>query len=900
MKQTTLAFTSAINFSNSGLCFPKASEEEFFSYDFKPTCMSSRFVIVLLGLVLLNSPFSYSQSRKNRHNNGKEPEVSIKGNSDTAKNKVSSVRDKTASSKKIPGLFTIYQDTTTGTVLLYITKEQLEKEFIYQSFSMGGPPELFLNRNMIRVTWIFALRKTFNKIEFIKQNTNYYYDPANAISKSANADVSEAIFYSEKVMAADADGYLINADGLFLSEKLDPIKPFLSPTVAPGAVFNLGNLNVAKSNYLKLRSFPKNTDVIVSLSYENPSPIKLGGKDITDARYVQVKMQHSFLEVPNNDFKPRFDDPRVGYFISEVNDMTTTRLPNYRDVISRWHLVKKDPKDELSEPVEPIVWWIENTTPQEIRGAIMQAGLKWNEAFEKSGFKNAVVIKQMPDTASWDPADIRYNVIRWVSSDLGFAIGLRFVNPRTGQILGADITIDYGLLVRSVSEDDTYALFTGQSALDENNGSLFARDNCSIAKGLKTMQGSALTIAEAFDAALEELATLKDQYLTYLILHEMGHTIGLNHNMKASTMLSPQEMNNKEITRKWGLTASVMEYPGVNINSEKSKQGDYYSTKTGPYDWWAIEYGYSQFMAGEEKDGLRKILGKSVDPKLAFGNDADMPFPGRGIDPSISDMDMSNDLVAYAEERLKTVNNAMTQLRKRFVKPSESYESLRTRHFELNAQRFFMTYNLSRQIGGIYVDRSFPEQKSPNKPFTPVPSSYQKSAMKILSKYIFSPAAFDSDKELLPYLQLQRRGFNFWGSTEDPKILTIAGSIQNTVFSLVLHPVTLNRITSTTLFGNTYTAFDVMTDLVKACFKDDLTTSVNVYRRNLQAELVQRLLAISSDPGKVFDPSANSAAFYNLKTLKATLVNSPGGDIETKAHRKNLIYLIEKSLTSTK
>jgi hypothetical protein len=129
--------------------------------------------------------------------------------------------------------------------------------------------------------------------------------------------------------------------------------------------------------------------------------------------------------------------------------MTATNATPYYDVINRWNLVKKEPNAALSEPVEPIVWWVENTTPVELRQTILDAGNKWNLAFEKAGFKNAVVMKMMPDTATWDPADIRYNVIRWVSSDLGYAIGPSFVNPRTGQILGSDITIDYGFFGRN-------------------------------------------------------------------------------------------------------------------------------------------------------------------------------------------------------------------------------------------------------------------------------------------------------------------------------------------------------------------------------------------------------------------------------------------------------------------
>ncbi|RZJ66600.1 MAG: DUF5117 domain-containing protein, partial [Flavobacterium sp.] len=259
--------------------------------------------------------------------------------------------DKIKSSKQIDGLFKLYRDTATGSLQMYIGKNQLEKDYIYQSFSMGGPTTLFLNQNMIRSTMLFNIKRVDDKIEFLQKNTNFYYDKNNAVSKSANVDVSDAVVFSEKFTVEDKDGYLINVDGLFISDKLDPVKPTTPPGMPPGAMFVLGSLNTGKSRYETVRSFPKNTDVVVNLAYDNPMPMNGGGKDITDARYVRVKMQHSFLEVPVNNFRARRDDPRVGYFGAEVDDLTSTSATPYKDFISRWHLEKKNPSAKLSEPV---------------------------------------------------------------------------------------------------------------------------------------------------------------------------------------------------------------------------------------------------------------------------------------------------------------------------------------------------------------------------------------------------------------------------------------------------------------------------------------------------------------------------------------------------------------------
>lgn len=828
---------------------------------------------------------------------------------DTAKpKKPAGITDKVKSARKIDGLFTIYQDTATGSVQMYIKKNQLGKEFIYQSFSISGPTSLFLNQNMIRTTWVFKVKKSFDKIEFSQVNTNFWYDKDNAVSKAANVDVPEAVFYSDKVSGEDADGYLISADGLFLSEKLDQVKPLMPPGTPPGAVFNLGGLNVAKSKYSAIRSFPNNTDVVVDLDYDNPAPFNGGGKDITDARYVRVRMQHSFIEMPQNDFRPRRDDPRVGYFSQEIDNLTSINPVNFKDIINRWDLKKKDPAAALSEPVEPIVYWIENTTPVEYRQTIKEAGEKWNEAFEKAGFKNAVVMKIMPDDADWDPADIRYNVIRWVSSaypQYG-AIGPSFVNPLTGQILGADITVEWFSGSATPISDELYngsAAYTKIGEVETDPMLQFLSPaqrshwaNCTLAKDLKAQFTAGLTAAEIAGADEKALGEMHKEFLYYLIMHEMGHTLGLNHNMKASQMLSPAELNNKAITRSIGLQGSVMDYPAINVSSDRSKQGDYYTTKVGPYDIWAIEYGYTPFSEAEEEAGLTKILSRSTDPKLAFGNDADdMRSIGRGIDPRVNINDLSNDVVAYAEDRFKLVNNLMGKLKTKYIKPGQSYQELRARYGTLMTQRANMAYAVSRYIGGVYVDRSFPEQNSPNKPFTPVPVAYQKKAMDFLSKYLFAPDAFNADASLYPYLQMQRRGYHFMGTTEDPKPQTTIMALQMNVLSALLNPVTAQRYSTSSLYGNTYSVADVMSDLVKAIFNADKSGSVNLYRQNLQTEFVKAAANIATE-GKGYDNPTKAAALSTLKKIKTLLATAVSPDEQTRAHRAQLNFIIDKAL----
>lgn len=834
---------------------------------------------------------------------------------DTAKaKKPAGITDKIKSSKKIDGMFTIYQDTATGSVQLYVKKNQLGKEYIYQSFSVNGPTTLFLNQGMHRVTLVFKVEKAFDKLEFSRVNTRFWYDSTNAVSKTANVDKPEAVFLSEKVAAEDPDGYLISADGLFISEKLDGVKPIFPPGPFAAMFFNLGSLNPAKSRYYEVRSFPNNTDVVVDMAYDNPAAMVAGGPDITDARYVRVRMQHSLIELPKNDFKPRLDDPRIGYFSQQVNNQTSISPVPYKDIIHRWNLVKKDPSAALSEPVEPIVFWIENTTPLEYRDVIVEAGLKWNEAFEKAGFKNAVQMKIMPDNATWNPDDIRYNVIRWVASaqpSYG-AIGPSFVNPKTGQILGADITIEWfsGSATPIIDE-----LFSGPSApnmptslqvtdqskpafhvpgMDANHNHQY----CTLASELKSHWMTGLTVLEATDAPEKEVKEMHKQFLTYLILHEMGHTLGLNHNMKASQIWSPAEINNTALTRKTGLIGSVMDYPAINIAADKSKQGDYFTTKAGPYDIWAIEYGYTPFSPGEEGAALRKITSRSNEPQLTFGNDGDdMRAPGKAMDPRVNVNDLTSDAIGYAEERFKIVNNTMSKLTTKYVKPGQSYAELRARYGNLLRERLGMISAVSRYIGGIYVDRSFPEQKSGEKPFTPVSLATQKRAVEVLNKYVFAPNAFDADAQVFPYLQPQRRGFNQGSNGDDFRItanvlgIQIAGALAH-----LAHPATLQRITNSRLYGNQYSVANLFSDLQKGIFDADNGTNVNVYRQYLQSAFVKGLVEIMDPKSPAFDDVSKAAALNTLKKIKTQLATAVSTNEETKAHRGSLVFTINNAL----
>ncbi len=803
--------------------------------------------------------------------------------------KKKTIADLTKSSRKYPGLFTVYEDTTTGALQLQIRESQIGNEYIYFTHTVNAPVSAGTYRGNYRGSRVLSIQKHFDKIEIISENTAYYFDPENALSRAAKANISPSILVSEKIAARnDSTGnILIKADDIFLSEALHRIN-----RTQNNKKFSLGKLSKIKTKCLSVNNYPKNTDFIIAYTYENPNP-KGGGDGITDARNVTITLQHTLIEMPKNDYQPRFDDPRVGYFSTQVTDLTSTSVTPYRDRIHRWHLKKRDPKSKRSAPVVPITWWIENTTPKELRPTIKKAALAWNIAFEVAGFKNAVVVKEQPDDADWEAGDIRYNVLRWTSSPnppFG-GYGPSFVNPRTGQILGADVMLEFAFLTSRVRYDK---LFDNAAP----NADSDIPQYCSMGHELHASNLFGTQTLRVSGASKVEVEALLKESIYYLILHEIGHTLGLNHNMKSSQLHTPAQLHDKNRTGKMGLLASVMDYPAVNLALPGQKQGHYYTTRPGPYDIWAIEFGYSsgQNNVKDEQTRLEKILARSTEPELMFGNDADdMRSSKRGIDPRVMIFDLSSDAIAHATGRIELINDVKNKILAKYNTQGNTYHELKTAYLTLSSQHGNAATVLSRYIGGIYVDRAVIGQPGASQPFTPVALADQKRAMDALAKYVLSPNAFDMPPDLYHHLQEQRRGFGFSRAPEDPKIHDRVIGIQQRVLSHLLHPTVQARLLDTALYGNEYALSDMMADLTNAVFAADAEGPVNSFRQNLQAEYVNRLTKIIAPESKRIYAS-RAIALHNLKAIQSRLKDKKTTDASTEAHTGYILHLIEQAL----
>ena len=802
-------------------------------------------------------------------------------------------------SEHFEGYFDVYRDKESGEVHLGISPDQIDEEFIYFVVTANGPVEGGQFRGFFRENTVVSVRRHFNRIEFIEENTNFHFDEESPLARAADANISRAVLAVQEIVAEDEDSgqILIKGDDIFLSEALHQVKASPNPDADPKTTFSLGELSTERSKITTIRNYPNNTDVIVEYVYANPAPTVYASEDITNSRYVSILMQHSLIKMPEGEYTPRFDDPRVGFFLERVTDLTSQSHTPFRDMITRWKLVKQDPAAAVSDPVEPIVWWIENTTPLEFRDIIRDATLSWNLAFEKAGISNAVQVKIQPDDADWDSGDVRYNVLRWTSSPQppfgGY--GPKFTNPRTGQIIGADVMLEYSFIARHLRAVKLMELI-------ENGG--LPKDSavayCSLGHGLQisTLFGAQALQATGGDPALKE--QMIHDTLHYLILHEVGHTLGLNHNMKATQLLSVDESFDADAVDAKGLAGSVMDYPPINFAPPGREQTRFYAVRPGPYDDWAIKFGYSPDI---DDPAIRKaLLAKSTDPDLAFGNDADdMRAAGKAIDPRVNIYDMSGDAVGYAVERFALIDHVLGDIQARHESEGESYQELHDAYLGLAAEFQRAANTISRYVGGVKVNRAMVGQPGATTPFVPVDLADQRRAMTALGEYVFAPDAFRATQKLYSHLRQQRRDFDFYEITEDPKVHDLMLAVQGGVLDHLMHPTVQKRITDSRLYGNEYDLSSVMRDLTNGIFRDDLRANVNSFRQNLQLNYVGRLLAMVTGESKTaFDNVTQSTALHNIRQIESMLEGNRGADAETRAHRDNVLYTIKRGLHDEK
>mgnify|MGYP001221959242 CR=1 FL=1 len=834
--------------------------------------MFKKILIHFLSLLILITFAQISMSKDNDKSKESDKEI-VEEKKEEEKEYI---EDKVKDFESSEGFIQIYQDPKTSSLYFKIKGSQLNKEIIYFAHVKDGVVAARKNRGSYLDNGILKFEKHFDTLRLVRVNTNFYFDEESALSKSSGANISDSVIkvFPINSMNKEEDEFLINVSSLFVSESLTPIKPIPYPE-GPPPDFIWGQMSTEKSRILSFHNYPKNTDVEIEYVFENPPSYGYEEEDAADPRNISISLRYSLIEMPDNNFEPRLADQRVGYFTERITDLTSVDLTPYNDLITKWDLQKKNPDEILSEPIKPITFWLENTTPKELIPYIKEGVLAWNAAFEKAGFKNAVVVKVQPDNADWDAGDIRYNVLRWTSSPnppFG-GYGPSFTNPRTGEIIGADIMLEWVYLTNRININTIFPI-------DEEN---------LCYAGNQMQEGNVLANIVSKNPNGKTDPKIVKQSIVRLTLHEVGHTLGLNHNFKASHLHDPVSVHDPLITQKSGVTASVMEYPAVNIAPLGVEQGDYYDVVTGAYDNWAIEFGYKPNLSKQERD---QILFRSDEPELIFGNDADdMRRPGRGIDPRAMTNDLTNDPITYAVQRIELVNQTFKELPTKLE--AKSWEEFVNAYQTLFRESARSLQTVSRFVGGVYVNRSTPDQNSELKPFEPVSEEIQKRAMGVLKEHAFSPRAFPINEEILILIQKERRGFDFRSEHEDPQVHRSILGIQTSVLAHLLNGWTLDRMTDSSLYGNTYSVNQMLSDLTDSIFVEDANSIVSNVRQNLQTLYLRRLIKlVDEDTGYQMTSAAAYSSIRNIEKI----VKRRSQDPETQAHRDFLLWLIDSAL----
>ena len=750
--------------------------------------------------------------------------------------------------EKLEGFMNILHETEKDKYYLIIEKNKLNKEFIYFTYILNGPQAVGASGGSLGEGYILEFRMFKDDIGLYKINTKFTYDEPNKITQSKLTNIIEAFMGRFKVEVKEEDRFLISADKLFLSEILTSVTPNIPREYVEYYDLNLGKLDKEKTYITDIRNYPKNTAVEINYGFFNAKPKPSGSVDaVADKRYTFISARHLFVEMPDDKFEPRVADQRVGYFSQKVTDLSTYDTYPARDLMNRWRLVKKNPDAELSEPVEPIVFWVENSTPEEIRPFVVKGIEGWNAAFEEAGFKNAVVAKIQPDDAEWDAGDVQYNVVRWAStpSPRYAGYGPSIANPRTGEIIAADIVQEFNAIKRGY----TYRKLWGYS---EDKDPL-------------------------------------EQWIVSLTMHEVGHTLGLRHNFKSSWIYDADEIHDTSITGKSHI-GSVMDYDPINIAPEGKEQGNYFPHAPGLYDRWAIKFGYTPNLSDSERE---EILSQSVLPELIYGTDGDaMGSPGSNIDPRAKRYDLSGDPVKYTSERIDVINSKIKELPSIYLTEGETSTEFRSTFFSLTREKGRFMEGVSRLIGGVYSNRVVNGQEGIT-PFEAVAYDDQKNAMNLISTKLLSNNAFTFDPEILKYLQSEKRAaYSPSRGNEDPQLHDLVLGMQGRVLAHILHPRVMQRLVDSSQYGNTYMPQEVLDDLFNAIFVQ--REEVNTFKMNLQSKYTDGLIDALADDS--YDEISKSAIYSSLNEIEK-FSSRPYGDDSYKNHLKFINWKVNKALT---
>ncbi len=804
----------------------------------------------------------------------------------------------------IDGLFTFHRNAETGQVLLEIGPDQLDRDYILSATMDRAVGQAGLYGAIMLENYLFRLHRVGDRIQLVRRNTSFRADPGSPEARAVERSFSDAVLSSAALAAQphpETGAWLVDLGELLTSGDLHAFNRWLD-------MAGLGNFQVDGDNsaITHVAAFPRNAELTVSLRLVgDPYQDEVA---LPDSRTMQIGLRYSLLALPEDGYVTRRTDDRVGHFLDLwLNYSQMGPKPPYERVISRFRLEKKDPAAELSEPVEPIVFWIENSVPVEYREAMAEGIEMWNKAFEAAGFKNAIVARVQPDDADWDPADARYNTVRWFSAyDAAFAIGPSHVDPRTGEIVDADIAFSDGLIRFGAFRKHHFYVdpVSGIRSLGE---ALTARPDAASCQ-LASLAAAQAAFAHAVMAmrpgwSSEDEKAFVHQYIAEVTAHEVGHTLGLRHNFAGSTVLGLEQLVDWQLDQGW-VAASVMDYNPPVIADEGARQGPWYNREVGPYDVLAIRYAYTPFPDAEtEAAELEKLARQAVqDPLTPYGTDEDAGFTGPAMDPRMTRYDFAADPLAWAARDLDLAARLWSRLDE-VVPEGASWVDYREAFDAGWAPYMVGSLVAAKHVGGVIHSRAHKGDPGGAPPFTAVPAARQREALRLLTDRIWAASTWEVPPEVMRHLQVEREVDLEWSlfmvDRLDYPLVDAVRELHRFSLQVLFDPSRLGRLVDQAAWSeDPFTLAELFSTVHDGVWSELRgARSIAAVRRNLQDLHLDLLIAMAL--GRTGAPhDAQALAHEELVRLAREVRGAVGRmtDPTSRAHLRQAADRIEQAL----